>query len=45
MDAPDIDTKTFFSSETPLKVGDFIQVEIEDILDYDLLGHALSSEK
>lgn len=44
MDAPDIDTKTFFSSESPLRIGQFIQVKIEDTIDYDLLGSALPHE-
>lgn len=38
MDAPDIDTKVFFTAQTPLKPGDYVQVRIEDTLDYDLLG-------
>lgn len=41
MDAPDIDTKIFFSSEKPLRVGQFIPVRVEDTVDYDLLGKAL----
>ncbi|TCL43830.1 30S ribosomal protein S12 methylthiotransferase RimO [Harryflintia acetispora] len=38
MDAPDIDTKTFFTSEHPLSIGDFVQVKVEDTIDYDLMG-------
>ncbi len=38
MDAPDIDTKTFFQSERPLAIGDFVQVHIEDTIDCDLYG-------
>lgn len=41
MDAPDIDTKTFFRSGKPPKIGDFVDVKIEDTLDYDLLGTAV----
>lgn len=37
-DAPDIDGKVFFSSETPLNVGDYVKLRIIDTLDYDLLG-------
>ncbi len=37
-DAPDIDTKTFFTSEKPLKIGQYVQVKVEDVLDYDLIG-------
>ncbi len=39
MDAPDIDTKTFFDSETPLAVGDYVEVVIDEAVDYDLMGH------
>ena len=39
-DAPDIDGKIFFSSEKPLRIGDFAEVEITQALDYDLMGIA-----
>ncbi len=39
-DAPDIDGKIFFSSEKPLTIGDFVEVEITQALDYDLMGIA-----
>ena len=38
MDAPDIDTKTFFQSGRPLAVGEFVPVRIEDMMDCDLIG-------
>ncbi|MCI8622476.1 MAG: 30S ribosomal protein S12 methylthiotransferase RimO [Provencibacterium sp.] len=38
MDAPDIDTKTFFQSDSPLSIGDFVPVRIEDTIDCDLYG-------
>lgn len=38
MDAPDIDTKVFFTSTMPVKPGDYVPVLIEDTLDYDLIG-------
>lgn len=38
MDAPDIDTKTFFDSEKPLRIGDYMKVRIESTIDYDLFG-------
>ena len=38
MDAPDIDGKITFTSEKPLLVGDFADVEILDFEDYDLVG-------
>ena len=37
-DAPDIDGKIFFASKIPLGIGDFVEVEITDALDYDLMG-------
>lgn len=43
-DAPDIDGKIFFSSGKKLSVGDYVQVKITDILDYDLLGEVISDE-
>ena len=42
-DAPDIDTKVFFTSKyggKKYKAGDFVYVNINDILDYDLIGTA-----
>ena len=41
MDAPEIDGKIYFSSKKKLKPGTFAQVKIDEIGDYDLLGHAL----
>lgn len=41
MDAPDIDGKIFFTSEKKLAAGDFINVNITDILDYDPIGEAV----
>lgn len=38
MDAPDIDTKVFFTTISPVKPGDYVPVRIDDTLDYDLLG-------
>lgn len=38
MDAPDIDGKIFFSSKKKLKIGEFITVKVNDVMDYDLLG-------
>jgi ribosomal protein S12 methylthiotransferase len=39
MDAPDIDTKVYFSSEEDLCPGDFVEVVIENFVEYDLVGH------
>ena len=40
-DAPDIDGKIYFSSSRRIKDGEMIDVEITEILDYDLIGKAL----
>ena len=37
-DAPDIDGKVFFASDRPLTIGDFVNVEITEAMDYDLMG-------
>ena len=37
-DAPEVDGKIFFMSDRPLIIGDFVKVQINDCLDYDLLG-------
>ncbi len=37
-DAPDIDTKVFFTTKTRVVPGDFVQVHITDCLDFDLVG-------
>ena len=37
-DAPEIDGKVFFITKKPLKIGDFVNVKINDVLEYDLLG-------
>lgn len=38
MDAPDIDTKVYFSSEKELAPGAFVDVVIENFVEYDLVG-------
>ncbi len=40
-DAPDIDGKVFFSSEKKRQMGEFVQVEVDETMDYDLIGHAV----
>ncbi len=40
MDAPDIDTRTYFTAARPVQAGDFVDVTIQDVLEYDLLGQA-----
>ncbi len=37
-DAPEIDGKIFFTTDTPLIIGDFVKVQVNDCLEYDLLG-------
>lgn len=37
-DAPEIDGKVFFMAKRPLIIGDFVSVQINDTLEYDLLG-------
>ena len=40
-EAPDIDGKIFFSSESPVAVGEYITVKITEAIDYDLFGEAV----
>ncbi len=40
-DAPEIDGKVFFMAKEPLLIGDFVDVQINDIIEYDLLGEQL----
>ena len=37
-DAPEIDGKVFFTTKKPLAIGDYVNVIINDCLEYDLLG-------
>ncbi|MEE1143768.1 MAG: 30S ribosomal protein S12 methylthiotransferase RimO [Acutalibacteraceae bacterium] len=37
-DAPDIDGKTFFTSEKKINDGEFVNVKITDTIEYDLVG-------
>ncbi len=41
-DAPEIDSKVFFLSDSPLKIGDFVRVQINDCMEYDLLGEKVN---
>lgn len=38
-DAPEIDGKVFFTSTEKLSPGDMVNVEINDLIDYDLVGN------
>ena len=40
-DAPEIDGKVFFMAKRQLLIGDFVDVKINDVLEYDLLGEQL----
>ena len=37
-DAPEIDGKVYFSAKRRLRDGEFVDVEITGVLDYDLVG-------
>lgn len=37
-DAPDIDGKVFFNCKEKLSIGEFVNVDIIDTMDYDLFG-------
>lgn len=37
-DAPEVDGKIFFMSTRPLVIGEFVNVRVNDCLEYDLLG-------
>lgn len=41
VDAPEIDGKIFFLSEDKIRVGEYVNVKIDDTLDYDLIGYKI----
>ncbi len=41
MDAPDIDTRVYFTSHKKPQIGDYVKVEITGTQEYDLAGKAL----
>lgn len=41
MDSPEIDGVTYVQSDKELEIGNFVQVEIIDSLDYDLVGELI----
>ncbi len=43
-DAPDIDGKVFFGTDERLEVGQYVNIEITDVMDYDLIGEVISDE-
>ncbi|MBO5852626.1 MAG: 30S ribosomal protein S12 methylthiotransferase RimO [Clostridia bacterium] len=41
-DAPEIDGKVFFTSDRPLVIGEYAFVQVNDCLEYDLLGERVN---
>ncbi len=41
-DAPEIDGKVFFTSDIPLVIGEYAFVQVNDCLEYDLLGERVN---
>ena len=44
-DAPDVDGKVYFTSSRRLAEGEFYTVKIDEVLDYDLVGHVIIKKK
>ena len=44
-DAPDVDGRVYFKSAQPVAPGDFVQVKVDEALDYDLVGRAQYRKK
>ena len=43
-DAPEIDGKVYFKSDVRIAPGSFVNVKIRDVLDYDLIGRAITGK-
>jgi ribosomal protein S12 methylthiotransferase len=43
-DAPEIDGKIYFRSDKRIAPGSFVKVRIREVLDYDLIGRALTDQ-
>ena len=43
-DAPEIDGKVYFKSDYRIAPGSFVNVKIREVLDYDLMGRAITSK-
>ena len=41
-EAPEIDGKIFFTSDSPRTVGEYVKVHIDGTMDYDLLGSVVN---
>ena len=44
-DAPDVDGRVYFKSAKPVAPGDFVEVKVDEALDYDLVGRAQYRKK
>ena len=44
-DAPDVDGKVYFTSTRRLPEGEFYNVKIDEVIDYDLVGHVILKKK
>ena len=42
-DAPDIDTKVYFTADKRVAPGTFVKVRVKEVLDYDLVGKAVGT--
>lgn len=42
MDAPEIDGKIFFTSDNKLSIGQFVKINVDNTLDYDLIGAVIN---
>ena len=40
-DAPEVDNEVYVRSDSPLTIGSFVNVEIEDVAEFDLFGTAV----
>ena len=43
-DAPEIDGKVYFRSDTRIAPGSLVRVKVRDVLDYDLIGRIVTKE-
>lgn len=44
-DAPDVDGKVYFSAKKRIPAGTFVQVHVDEAMEYDLVGHVVTDEK
>lgn len=44
-DAPDIDGKIYFRAPARIAPGSFVRVKLREVLDYDLIGQAVTADK